>query len=87
MKKKVKVSICTGTACFVMGASDIMLLEEKIPEQLKEKVDLQIEGLTCMGNCKNQKTGKPPFVKINDEIICEANIVNVLDKIYEIAGK
>ena len=26
--KKIKVSICTGTACFVMGASEIMLLEE-----------------------------------------------------------
>jgi len=86
MKKKIKISICTGTACFVMGASEIMLLEEKIPDTIKEKVDIKIEGLTCMGNCKDHKTGKPPFVKINDEVMAEANLVSVLDKIYEIAG-
>jgi NADH:ubiquinone oxidoreductase subunit E len=87
MKKKIKISICTGTACFVMGASEIMLLEEKLPETIRQSVDLEIEGLTCMGNCKDRKTGKPPFVKINDEIITEANLVTILDKIYELAGE
>jgi NADH:ubiquinone oxidoreductase subunit E len=85
MKKKIKVSICTGTACFVMGASEIMLLEEKIPDSIKQHIDLQIEGLTCMGNCKNHANGKPPFVKINDELISEANLVTVLDKISELS--
>ena len=37
--KKIKVSICTGTACFVMGASEIMLLEEELSPELKEIVE------------------------------------------------
>ena len=36
--KKIKVSICTGTACFVMGASEIMLLEEKLSDELWARV-------------------------------------------------
>ena len=34
--EKIKVSICTGTACFVMGASEMMLLEDELPDSLKE---------------------------------------------------
>ena len=40
--EKIKVSICTGTACFVMGSSEIMLIEEKLPEDLKDKVEVEV---------------------------------------------
>jgi NADH:ubiquinone oxidoreductase subunit E len=79
--KKIKVSICTGTACFVMGASDLILIGEKLPEDLKDKVE--IEGITCMGSCKNAKSGKAPFVKVNGELISEANVASVIEKIRE----
>ena len=49
--KKIKVSICTGTACFVMGASEILVLEDSLPDELKGIVE--IEGLTCLEKCKN----------------------------------
>ena len=81
--KKIKVSICTGTACFVMGASEIMLLEEKLSDELKDMVE--VEGITCFEKCKNHECGKAPFVKINDEIIQEASLIKVLEKIEEIA--
>ena len=51
--RKIQVEICTGTACFVMGASELMLLEEKLPESLKDKVE--ITGSTCMGNCHRDR--------------------------------
>ena len=60
--KKIKVSICTGTTCYVMGASDLLLLEEVLPEHLKGKVE--IEGVTCLEKCKSTGIGKnkAPFV-------------------------
>ncbi len=82
--EKIKVSICTGTACFVMGASELMLLEEELPPELKDKVE--VEGITCFEVCKNSSCGKAPFVQINGEIVPEATIPVVLEKIHHIAG-
>ncbi|MCM1321329.1 MAG: NAD(P)H-dependent oxidoreductase subunit E [Bacteroides sp.] len=83
--KKIKVSICTGTACFVMGASEIMLLDEWLPENLKEIVE--IEGLTCLEKCRNPECGKAPFVLINGELMPQASYLTVIDKITELASK
>ena len=84
MEKKITVNICAGTACFVMGASDILLLEEHLPEPLKDAVDIQ--GSTCLGYCKNGENGKAPFVLINGELMAEASLASVISKIEEIAN-
>lgn len=81
--EKIKVTICTGTACFVMGASEIMLLEENLPPELKDKVE--IEGVTCMEECKNSLNGKAPFVRVNNELLSGATLLSVLEKINEIS--
>jgi NADH:ubiquinone oxidoreductase subunit E len=81
--EKIKVSICTGTACYVMGASEFLVLEDSLPEHLKGKVE--ITGLTCLDKCKNSKCGKSPFVLVNDEIIADATLSKILDKIMELA--
>ncbi len=79
---KVKLTICAGTTCFVMGASDIFLIEEELSPDLKERVI--IDGATCLGNCKNPECGKAPFVKINDEIIPNASMLSVKERIEEL---
>lgn len=83
--RKIKVSICTGTACFVMGASEIMLLEEELSPELREIVE--IEGVTCLELCKNSEYGKAPFVKVNDEVLSQATLPLVLEKINQLANK
>ena len=81
--KKIKVSICTGTACYVMGASELLLLEEMLPENLKDKVE--IEGDTCLERCKNTgiEKNKAPFVLVDGELIESATVQSVLAKIEE----
>lgn len=81
--KKIRVTICTGTACFVMGASELMLLMEKLPDELKEVVELA--GSPCMGECKGSKNGRPPYVKIDDEVVHSANLAEVINRIEEMA--
>lgn len=81
--KKIKVSICTGTACYVMGGSEILVIEDSLPKNLKDIVE--IEGITCLEKCKNSVYGKPPFVLVNDQIISEATLGKVLEKINELA--
>ena len=83
--KKITVSICTGTACYVMGASEILILEDSLPEELKEIVE--VRGITCLDKCKNSECGKTPFVLVNDEVIPDADLSKVLEKINELAEK
>jgi len=77
--EKVKVSICTGTACFVMGGSEILLIEDQLPDDLKGKVE--VEGVTCLEKCKDSSCGKAPFVIVNGEVVSQATITSVIEKI------
>ncbi len=76
---KIKVSICTGTACYVMGASELLLLEEELADDIKDKVE--IEGVTCLELCKGGKNSKAPYVLIDGEIHEEATLQSVIDTI------
>ena len=81
---KIKVQICLGTTCFVMGASKLQDLERMLPPEWKDKADISAQ--TCLGMCQNQDSGfiKAPFVKINDEMIGEASVEKVIDKLKEL---
>ena len=80
--EKIKVSICTGTACFVMGASEIMLLEDNLPQDLRGKVE--VEGIPCLEKCKDSSCGKAPFVLVGGEVLPQATVTSVIEKIRTI---
>lgn len=84
MTGKIKVVICTGTTCFVMGASDILLLEDSLPADLRGKVE--IEGSTCLGMCRDGMNGKAPFVSVDGEIMPNATLPAVIQKIREVVN-
>ena len=77
--RKIRVSICTGTACFAMGASEIMLIEDELPEDLKGKVE--VEGTPCLEKCKDSSCGKAPFVLVNGQVVQQATVTTVIEKI------
>jgi NADH:ubiquinone oxidoreductase subunit E len=79
---KHKVTICTGTACFVMGGSELLLLEEQLPDDLKAITE--IEGSPCIGTCKHSEFGKTqsdhaPFVEIDGEVMEQANTQKIIE--------
>ncbi|MCL2277089.1 MAG: hypothetical protein FWC21_04260 [Treponema sp.] len=80
--KKHKVTICTGTACFVMGGSELLLLEEQLPSDLKAVTE--IEGSPCGGICnqseyKGAQADHAPFARVNGEIIEQATVQKIID--------
>lgn len=79
--KKIKISVCTGTACYVMGASELLLLEESLPENLRNAVE--VEGIPCGEQCHGIKEKRPPYVKVDDELIPGATLQTVISKIEE----
>ena len=82
MSSKIKVVICSGTACFVMGASDILLLEESLSPELAGNVE--IEGATCLGLCRAGERNEAPYVTINGEVMAQATLPKVMARIREL---
>ncbi len=77
MSKKFKITICSGTKCYVLGGAQLMMLEEALPPELKDQVE--IVGSSCMQACHQGGNAQPPFVKINDYLMESASIARVVD--------
>ncbi len=66
-REKVSVRICVGTACFVQGGADLLLYDEFLDPIVL--ANCEIEGVSCLGKCKeaDSKEG-PPYVQIDSVI-------------------
>ena len=78
--KKMKIEICVGTACFVMGSMKLMNIKDKLPEKIAEQIELKAS--LCCELCRNWKDSKPPIALINDELITMASEDKLLGAIY-----
>lgn len=83
--EKIKITVCCGTTCFLMGSSDILALEEQIGSDLKDI--LVFEGSPCMDFCKSKVAGKAPFCLVNDELIASATPEKIRLKISQLLEK
>ena len=79
--EKIKVQICVGTTCFILGASELQDLERFLPAELQDKVD--VCGTTCLGMCKEDNYGQAPFVRVGNRIVSNASISSVIAQIEE----
>jgi NADH:ubiquinone oxidoreductase subunit E len=77
--EKISVSICTGTPCYVMGGSELLLLEEYLTPEQRGLVELK--GVSCLDLCHDTRYGKAPFVKINGQLVDQASVQSVLERI------
>jgi len=85
MKTKVQVQICVGTACHIMGAADLITIEDLVAEPLRDRVE--VKGISCLGLCRDETHGKPPFVIIDGETLSGATLDRVLHRIERQAEK
>lgn len=78
--EKINVKVCLGTTCFVMGSSNLQELIETVPEKYGDKVE--VSGVPCLGLCSiDWEYSRAPYVKVNDEVIYEANVEKVLSAV------
>ncbi len=78
--EKIKVEVCLGTTCFVMGGSNLQELTEIIPKKYGDKVE--VAGSPCLGLCSiNWSYSKAPYVKVDEEVVREATVEKVLAEI------
>ena len=83
---KIKVEICCGTACYLLGAANLMSIEDDLPAELRGKVE--VEARTCLELYEKENLGGAPYVRFNDtEIMAQATPEKVLARIAELAGE
>lgn len=73
----IKVQICQGTTCYVMGAANLVDWILALPEQVKRHLD--ISGCHCLNLCTDGAFDGAPYVMINGEIISAATPERILD--------
>jgi len=79
----VKVEICCGTACYLLGAAKMMNIEESLPEKCRGRVE--IEAKTCLEMCERENIGGAPYVRFNgNEVMCRATSEKVIARILEL---
>lgn len=76
---RIKVTICAGTTCYLMGAAYLQSLCDHLDASIREFVD--IDGARCLGMCKDSSNGEAPFVLVNGEIISGATMHSVIERI------
>ncbi len=77
--EKIKIKICLGTACVVLGGLDPQTLADSLPKELADIVE--VEGSNCLAFCKDKAKGKPPFVLVGDVVIERATSEKILSEI------
>ena len=84
--EKIKVQICLGTTCFVMGAVDLQNMSEKLSARFGEKIE--VTAVTCLGACSEKSFfAKAPFVKVGDVLIGEADFDKVVAQVERQLGE
>ncbi|MDR1141964.1 MAG: (2Fe-2S) ferredoxin domain-containing protein [Planctomycetaceae bacterium] len=83
---KIKVEICLGTTCHLMGASELVDLEQQLPAELAGMIE--VVGSACLGACRNRQYGGAPYVRINEkQLISEANIQTITEYLLREIGE
>lgn len=78
----IKVEVCCGTACYLLGAAKLMNLEEMLPEECRGRVE--VEAKTCLELCERDNLGGAPYVRFNgSEIMSQATPEKVVARIRE----
>ncbi len=80
--EKISVKVCLGTTCHLMGSSHLQSLEQDLPQYLRDRVE--IKWSRCLGHCKEENYGRAPFVLVGEEMICEATVFKIIEKLDEI---
>ncbi len=76
--KTVKVQICFGTHCTMMGAMDIYESINQLRDELIER-PIEIQVVKCFGDCKSNQDA--PVVLVNEKKITKATREEVMAEI------
>lgn len=75
---KIKITICLGTTCHLMGSSHLQNISQDLPSRIKDHVEIKWER--CLGYC-NSEEHQAPFVLVNDEVLHDATLPGIIERL------
>lgn len=78
--KNIKIEICMGTACYVLGAGELLDIGEQLPAHLADRVT--VEGCSCKEWCQ-QRNLKAPFALVDGTLEGELTLEKLTGLIKE----
>lgn len=75
----VKVEICVGSHCSLVGALNILDTLEELQAEYPEQIE--IKRVECLDMCEDIKNA--PVVKVDDDLITSAQTQMVISKVME----
>ncbi len=85
MDKKIKIRVCVGTHCYVMGNQNLKDIKDQLPGDLREKV--QVEGAVCLGCEKLTTKPKHPYIEVDGTLIENASLSSVTEYLRKLENK
>ena len=85
--KVIKIEVCAGTHCTMLGSSDIMDAIAGLNDEgqlLCPDCQLEIVPIPCTGDCDHGRLS--PIVRINGEQLNQADSATVMARITTVAG-
>ncbi|NCU21150.1 hypothetical protein EOM89_10545 [Candidatus Falkowbacteria bacterium] len=81
--EKIKVEVCCGTACYLLGAAKMMNLEDQLPEKCRGRVE--VEAKPCLELCEKDNLEGAPYVRFNEtEVMGRATPERVVARICQL---
>jgi len=75
---KIKITICLGTTCHLLGSSHFQNILQELPESLRDHIEIKWER--CLGYCSSD-IGNAPYVLINEQLMHSATLPQIVEKI------
>ncbi len=82
MKRKIQLQVCSGTACFVMGGSDLLTIFEFLTPEERKSVSLA--AVPCFEHCRKWEEKRPPYVTVDGEVYDRMDMDKLLKIIREL---
>lgn len=77
-----KVRICMGSNCVMMGSMTILNQIEDLKETMNLE-DLEIENVKCFGYCKNDNKNVGPVVEVDGKVLKNVTSEDVMSLIMK----
>jgi len=83
--EKIRITICCGTYCHVMGGAELQNIREDFPNHLLPHIECRFSP--CLDYCR-EDYGKPPFALVDGKCIPEASLEKIRIEVeHLLAGK
>ncbi len=76
---RLKLEICCGTTCFLLGADKLLRIENLFPDAWREHVE--VRAIPCFNECIAEKLCGAPFARLDGELISHATVEKIFSAI------